>query len=139
MRSALQVVVASAIVCSVGSAQYQKLAGAKRTASIDRGRYLVNNVAQCTQCHTPRNERGELILSRLLEGAPILVSKPSMITSWADFAPRIAGLPQYSQEQIITLLTTGIGREGKPLRSPMPTYKMSQQDAEDVAAYLKQK
>lgn len=125
-------------VIMIGTATSQTLsAPPKQLVSRDRGAYLVNNVALCIQCHSPRNERGELIASRLLDGAPIPFAKPNQLTVWAEFAPRIAGLPQYTDEQIITLLTTGIGREGKPLRAPMPTFKLSWQDAADIAAYLK--
>lgn len=102
-----------------------------------RGRYLVESVAQCTQCHTPRNEQGELIISRMLMGAPV-PAKPTMRNiPWAEFAPRIAGLPQYTEEEMLTLLTRGVGREGKPLRAPMPTFRMSREDALEVIAYLK--
>jgi hypothetical protein len=30
------------------------------TIEIERGRYLVEEVAKCPECHTPRNARGEL-------------------------------------------------------------------------------
>ncbi|MBX2992881.1 MAG: c-type cytochrome [Bacteroidetes bacterium] len=106
-------------------------------ANIERGRYIAEHVALCIQCHTPRDGNGELILSRSFEGAAIPVAKPAQLRVWAEFAPRIAGLPQYSDEQLIRLLTTGIGREGKPLRSPMPTFKLSWQDAADIAVYLR--
>lgn len=108
-----------------------------RAVSSERGGYLANNVALCVQCHSPRTDRGDLIASRLFDGAPIPVPKPNQLNVWAEFAPRIAGLPQYTEEQLIVLLTAGIGRDGKPLRAPMPTFKMSWQDAADVAAYLK--
>jgi mono/diheme cytochrome c family protein len=120
------------IVCTVES--QTKIS---RVVSSERGGYLANNVALCVQCHSPRNERGAVIGARAFDGAPIPFSKPNQLNVWAEFAPRIAGLPQYSEEQIITLLTTGIGREGTPLRAPMPTFKMSWQDAADVAVYLK--
>lgn len=103
----------------------------------DRGRYLAENVAMCIQCHSPREADGTLLRTKLYDGAAIPVGKPNQLRQWADFAPRIAGLPQYTEQQMITLLTTGIGREGKALRAPMPTFKMTRQDAADVAAFLK--
>lgn len=115
----------------------QKSAGVQTGKNTERGRYLAENVAMCIQCHTPREATGELIRSQAFRGAPIPAGRPSQLSSWAEFAPRIAGLPQYTTEQIILLLTTGTGREGKPLRSPMPTFKMTREDAEAVASYLK--
>jgi mono/diheme cytochrome c family protein len=131
------------------SVAQEKSAALGVKANPDHGRYLAENVAMCIQCHTPREANGTLIHSKLYEGAAIPVAKPvqwnrlgnrlgnTLGNTWAEFAPRIAGLPQYSEEQFITLLTTGIGREGKPLRAPMPTFTLTRQDAGDIAAYLK--
>src|ERR1017187_5324590 len=38
---------------------------------VARGKYLVESVAVCGQCHTPRDSRGELDRSRWLQGAPV--------------------------------------------------------------------
>ena len=126
----------SVVVC-FGAAQQKKVTESAGKANAEHGRYIVENVAMCVQCHTPREADGTLIRSRLFDGAPIPVGKPSQMSVWAEYAPRIAGLPQYSEAETMRLLTTGIGRGGTPLRSPMPTFKMSQQDASDVVAYLK--
>ncbi len=129
-----------AIVCSVIATpifSQQKPDGAPTGKNLERGRYLAENVAMCIQCHTPREANGELIRSQVFRGASIPVGRPAQLSSWAEFAPRIAGLPQYTMEQMIRLLTTGIGREEKPLRSPMPTFRMAREDAEAVAGYLK--
>lgn len=122
---------------TVSCALAQPKNAAASSGNAERGRYLAHDVAMCIQCHTPRGPEGQLLSDRAFEGAPIPVGKPAQWNVWAEFAPRIAGLPQYTEEQMLTLLTTGIGREGKPLRAPMPTFRMSRQDALDVAAYLK--
>lgn len=100
------------------------------------GRYIAERVAMCIQCHTPRDANGALLPEKKFEGGAVPVEKPRQFRAWAEFAPRIAGLPQYSEEQLIVLLTTGTGREGKPLRAPMPTFGMTRQHAADIAAYL---
>jgi len=38
---------------------------------------------------------------------------------------------------MVTLLTTGVWRDGKRPRPPMPQFRMTQQDAQAVVAYLK--
>ena len=48
-----------------------------------------------------------------------------------------AGLPPGSDAEMITLLTTSVSRSGKPLRSPMPRFRMTRADAEAVVAYLR--
>jgi mono/diheme cytochrome c family protein len=133
MRS---LIVLCLVVASVSFAQ-KKAEEPKRSLSVERGKYLVENIANCTQCHTPRESSGDLIRAKLFDGAAVPVGKPSWANTWAEFAPRIAGLPQYSDEQAVKLLSTGIGREGKPLRAPMPVFRMTQQDAQDVVMYLK--
>lgn len=135
MRATAIAIVCSIIIVPIFS--QEKTAAVSTDKNLERGRYLAENVAMCIQCHTPREATGDLIRSQAFRGAPIPVGKPSQLSSWSEFAPRIAGLPQYTVEQMVRLLTTGIGREGKLLRSPMPTFKMAPQDAEDVAAYLK--
>lgn len=135
MRGLIGVVVCSIVVATCVAQQKTIVTAAGKNE--ERGRYFVENVAMCVQCHSPRDASGDLIRSQVFGGAAIPVGRPSQIASWSEFAPRIAGLPQYTEEQMVRLLTTGIGREGKSLRSPMPTFKMTTQDAGDVAAYLK--
>jgi mono/diheme cytochrome c family protein len=106
-------------------------------AHVERGRYLVEGVAMCGQCHTPRNESGELLMNQWLKGAPVPVTTPDGYAKWAYKAPRIAGLPQHTSEQFVTLMTTGINRDGKPPLSPMPPFRMSKEDAEAIEAYLR--
>ncbi len=109
---------------------------ANTPASIVHGKYLAENVAMCIQCHTPRDEEGNLLRSQLFHGAPVPFTSPYPNSRWANTAPPIAGLPQYTTDQAVKLLTTGISRTGKPPRSPMPPFRMSESDARDIVAYL---
>ena len=135
----MRVVAVALVMCgvAVGFGQQEKSANIPTRGDAAHGRYLAENVAMCVQCHTPREANGELIRTRAFAGAAVPVNRPSQFLVWAEFAPRIAGLPQYSEDQMLTLLMTGVGREGKPLRAPMPTFKMTRQDAEDIVAFLK--
>lgn len=103
----------------------------------ERGRYLVEGVAMCGQCHTPRTAGGELQMDQWLKGAPIPVTTPQGYDTWAYKAPRIAGLPQHTDEEFVTLMTTGINRDGKETLSPMPQFRMTEDDAQAIAAYLR--
>jgi len=103
-----------------------------------RGKYLVMHVAMCVQCHTPRDQQGELDQSRLLQGAPMPLESPFPLQTWAFEAPKIAGLPGgWTEEDLIQLLQTGRGPRGMTPRLPMPPFRMTQEDAAAVAAYLK--
>ena len=110
---------------------------ASDTPSIDRGRYLVEGIGVCWNCHTPRTESGELDRSRWLFGGPVVFEPPVPTPGWAQVAPRLAGLPPGTDEQFITLMMTGIARTGAPPRPPMPRFHMTRGDATSVLAYLK--
>jgi mono/diheme cytochrome c family protein len=105
---------------------------------MQHGRYLVEHVAMCVQCHTPRTEQGELDRSRLLQRAPMPIQSPFPSQTWAFKAPKIAGLPGgWSEEDMIRLLRTGKGPRGNAPRPPMPPFRMTQEDAAAVAVFLK--
>ena len=106
--------------------------------NVEHGRYVVHDVAMCVECHSPRDERGNIIPSQEFYGAPVPVGPPSWSTDWALVAPRNRGLPGYDDAQAMRLLTEGaIGRDGKQLRLPMPRFHMTKQDAADVIAYMR--
>ncbi len=103
--------------------------------SVENGKHIVENVAMCADCHTPRNASGKFDRNQWLQGAP-LPFEPTVEMPWASAAPPIAGLPTYSDEQAVTLFMTGESRLGQPLRPPMPSYRFTEQEARDVVAYL---
>ncbi len=104
---------------------------------VARGQYLVEDVAMCGTCHTPRNASGSLDRSQWLAGASVPYQPSQATTDWPTVAPRIAGLPPASNDGMVTLLTTGIWTTGQQLRDPMPKFHMTKADAEAVVAYLK--
>lgn len=103
---------------------------------IERGRYLVEEVAKCSECHTPRNDRGELIEGAWLQGAPIWIQPSKPMKDWADHAPALAGFPGMSEEQGERVLEKGVGLDGTPIRPPMHVYHMNHEDARAIIAYL---
>ena len=105
---------------------------------ISRGKYLVERVAMCVQCHTPRNQTGELLETRYVQGGPVPVSAPpNFRIDWAYKAPAIAGLPGYTIQDGIKLLTEGITPDGRVPKAPMPKFRLTRADAEAVVTYLK--
>ena len=104
---------------------------------IARGKYIVEGVAACGDCHTPRNRDGDIDRTKWLSGAPVFYEPAQRVPGWAISAPRIAGLPPGRDAEIITLLITATWRDGKAPRPPMPRFHMKREDAEAVVAYLK--
>jgi len=106
-------------------------------ASVERGKYLVENVAMCTECHTPRLPNGELDHSRWLQGAEVWITPVHPDPNWAMRAPGLAGLQGFTDEQAEEVLEHGVGPNGLPIQRPMHIYHMNHEDAMSIIAYLK--
>ena len=92
----------------------------------------------CVECHTPRDEKGELIKSKYLNGAAIPIKGPSYRNQkWAIQAPAISGLVGYSRDEEVRLLMNGITRDRRIPAPPMPQFRLNQEDSEAVVHYLK--
>lgn len=119
------------------AAQDAKRAPAASADQISRGKYIVEDVAMCGNCHTPRLGNGQLDRSRWLAGAPVPYLPAQPRSDWPIVAPRLAGSPPATSTGMITLLTTAVWTDGRELRDPMPHFHMTRADAEAVVAYLK--
>lgn len=118
----------------------QKTASEPTAASSDliaHGKYLVEQVGMCQDCHTPMNEKGEYVRDKWLQGAPVLFKPTVPIPDWSERSVRIAGLPGWTDEQAITFLMTGKNARGASPRPPMPAYRFNREDAEAITAYLR--
>jgi len=101
-----------------------------------RGRYIVEALAHCGECHTPRNALGGLESGRWLAGAP----NPSGQGSIPDITPAKLG---WSEAEIVEYLTTGFTPEFDSVGGHMAHVvenmaRLPQAEREAVAAYLKQ-
>lgn len=105
--------------------------------SVARGEYLTHYVAMCVQCHTPRDRAGNLLENQKFRGGPMPVQSPYPDKPFAFSAPNIAGLPGFTDEQILQLLTEGRAGDRRPPEPPMPPFRMSREDALAIIAYLR--
>jgi mono/diheme cytochrome c family protein len=112
-------------------------AAAAKTKLVERGKYLVNEAGQCQDCHTARNETGEFVKQQWLSGSPLMFKPTVPVPNWVEQAPRIAGLPGFTDDEVIKFLTTGVTPNGTPARPPMPSYRFSREDATAITAYLR--
>src|SRR5262249_25596055 len=65
----------------------QPKAGGDAQALVKRGDYLVNQIARCGDCHTPRDARGRLDMTRHLRGAKMWYAPKDNAWEWSDNAP----------------------------------------------------
>ena len=119
------------------AAPQKSAAQAPAQSAVDRGRYLVEDVAMCEECHTPRDAGGNLDESRRLQGAQIWIMPVHANPNWAMNAPALAGFGGYSDEQGEAVLEKGLGPNGVPIRQPMHIYHMNHADAQAIIAYLR--
>jgi hypothetical protein len=140
--SAVAVLVFLLSMLNVGFAQSSQRAResastAAGSSQLARGKYIVEDVAVCSQCHTPHNSARQLDQSKWLEGGPLWLRPAEPVENWPLQVPRIAGNPPGTDAEMIRLLTTGVWRDNKQLRPPMPQFRLSVEDAQAVIAYLK--
>ena len=88
----LSLVLMGAVSLPVAHAQSRKAEAAKGTpesgGDVARGKYLVEGVAMCGQCHTPRDSEGHLDHSKWLQGAPVPWSPANgSMSNWPMIAP----------------------------------------------------
>ena len=121
-----------AALCPAGLAQK-----ASEKSQIEHGRYLVQQVGMCNDCHTPFDDKGP-IAGKELQGT-VLPFKPIVpMPVWAANSPAIAGLPQFPDDaSAVVFLTTGKDASGKRPRPPMPGYRFNKKDASAIVAYLR--
>src|SRR3984957_18484089 len=109
-----------------------------KSAEWNRGGYLVEGLAHCGACHTPKNFLGAEKQSARFAG--------SVIDGW--FAPRLdaaerGGLKSWSADDIAEYLLSGRNghsHAGGPMAEVVrnSTSKMSEADAKAIAVYLKE-
>jgi len=108
-----------------------------KDAAIKRGQYLVEQVAMCADCHTPRTDKGDYDRTEWLKG-DVLDFKPMHPMPFAAVAPQIAGLPTFPTDELaVRFLETGTNAVGKTSLPPMPQFRLEHEDAVAVVAYLR--
>jgi len=138
--SCLSIVIPIVAFVTLPSSSSEKIAAAENSNAhqVTHGKYLVHHVAQCIQCHTPRDESGRLVESQLLAGAIIPVDGPPFAQQvWAAESASIKGLGNYDETYVRYLLTHGHKPDGSSPKAPMPHFKFNDADADAVIAYLR--
>ncbi len=102
-----------------------------------RGKYLVEEMARRQECHTPKLPDGQFNREKWLKGATLNVQPIDAVKGWHKTSPELIASGRlwqgrWGQAALVKLLSTGLGPGGNPADPPMPTYKMTQDDAEAV-------
>jgi mono/diheme cytochrome c family protein len=105
---------------------------------VARGKYLTT-LASCTECHTPRDARGELIPALAFAGGNTVIYHDRTRVAAANLTPATNGIPYYTEDLFVETIRTGRVRERK-ISDLMPWahYRgMTDEDLKAIFAYLK--
>jgi mono/diheme cytochrome c family protein len=107
-----------------------------RSASWNRGAYLVSSLGHCAECHSPRNFLGGIIAAQRFAGGPNPEGE--------GWVPNITqkGIGDWSEKDIAYFLQTGEMPDGDSAGGPMArviknTSQLSPQDRAGIAEFLK--
>ena len=112
---------------------------AQGDARVERGRYLVESIAACGNCHTPQGPGGPQ-LDKTLAGGFLAEEKP-----FTAYAPNITpdretGIGGWTDAQIVASIREGRRPDGSLIGPPMPIglYRgLSDNDVAAMVAYLR--
>lgn len=109
-----------------------------RDAEYNRGGYLVEGMAHCGECHSPRNALGGIKVAMKLAGGPA-PEGPGWIP---NITPAPDGIPDWTKEDIASALGTGLLPNGDSFGGAMVAVqenmaKLPASDRLAIAAYLK--
>jgi mono/diheme cytochrome c family protein len=104
---------------------------------LDRGRYLVEALGHCAECHTPRNILGGLKNSAWMSGGP----NPNGRGNIPNITPHETGIGSWSRDEIVEYLTSGFTPEfnvagGGMADVVLNTGQLSVEDRGAIADYL---
>jgi mono/diheme cytochrome c family protein len=110
-------------------------------ADIARGQYLVT-IAGCNDCHTPGYFFGKPDMDRFLGGSDVGFEIPGLgVFLGRNLTPdKETGIGNWTTEEIVAALQTGIRPDGRMLAPIMPYHAFAHLTKEDVTAiadYLK--
>lgn len=110
-------------------------------AKMQRGKYLVEEVARCQECHTPKLEGGAFDRAKWLKGAKLEVAPIGTIQGWHASSPDLTSTSalwqRWGQDGLTKFLETAKNPRGGKADAPMPAYTLSHDDADAIVAYLK--
>ncbi|MDE2081908.1 MAG: cytochrome c [Burkholderiales bacterium] len=112
---------------------------AQAESRLERGRYLVESIAGCGNCHTPQGPNGPLLGQALAGG--LVIEDPMFSAVSANITPDPdTGIGRWSDAQIARAIREGRRPDGSLIGPPMPfdLYRdIADSDVAAIVAYLR--
>jgi mono/diheme cytochrome c family protein len=109
-----------------------------RSASWNRGAYLVEGPGHCAECHSPRSALGAIASEQRFSGGP----NPEGGRGWVpNITPHEAGLKDWTRSDVADVLASGMTPSGDFVGSTMAavvgnTSKLPEADHSAMAEYI---
>lgn len=132
----------TAVVRSMALAAFFSLvaAPAQAAASLERGKYLMESVVACGNCHLQRGPQGQPLFEKGLSGGMVFEDAPFRAVA-ANITPDPeTGIGKWTDAQLIKAIREGVRPDGRLIGPPMPIefYRnMSDDDVASIVAYLR--
>src|SRR3972149_4222424 len=112
---------------------------AEAQAPVERGKYLVEVLGACGDCHTPKGPKGD-IPDKILAGGFVIEEEFGKAIT-ANITPdKETGIGAWTDERLIRAIN-GVKADGKPILPPMPwpyfAGKIADTDMKAIVAYLR--
>jgi mono/diheme cytochrome c family protein len=113
---------------------------ASAQARLERGRYLVEGIAACGNCHTPKGPDGKPVAGKHLAGG-FEITEGFGVAVASNITPdRTTGIGAWSDAEIVKAIREGKSRDGRTLGPPMPYgfyRRLSDVDVKAIVTYLR--
>ncbi|MGH7005691.1 MAG: c-type cytochrome, partial [Alphaproteobacteria bacterium] len=106
---------------------------------VERGRYLVETIGGCANCHTPRGPGG-FVAAKHLAGGFVLEEPPFRAVASNITPDKETGIGNWTDAQIAKAIREGIRPDGSVIGPPMPIEfyrRLSDTDVNAMVAYLR--
>ena len=115
------------------------LAACATETPLERGRYLMQSIVACGNCHTPQGPNGPVAGMELAGG--LRFEEPPFSAVAPNITPdKATGIGHWTDAQIVTAIRDGRRPDGSLIGPPMPMglYRdLSDKDAAAIVAYLR--
>ena len=113
---------------------------AQAAGSLERGKYLMESVVACGNCHLQRGPQGQPLFDKGLSGGMVFDEAPFRAVA-ANITPDPeTGIGKWSDAQLVKAIREGVRPDGTVIGPPMPIefYRhMSDDDVASIVAYLR--
>jgi mono/diheme cytochrome c family protein len=125
---------------AVLAAGFTVVTAADADTPVERGRYLVETIAACGNCHTPLGGNGPE-LEKQLAGGMVILDIPPMRAVAPNITPDLeTGIGSWTDDEIARAIREGIRPDGSVIGPPMPfsMYRgLADDDLQAMVAYLR--